>query len=419
MKKLLILGAGTAGTMMANHLNKELNKNEWSITIVDQSEEHYYQPGFLFIPFNIYSEKDVVKKKRSFLPSGVSYIQSAIDKIEADNNQVKLANNRVLDYDILIIATGCRIAPEETQGFLDGWRKNIFDFYTFEGSVALRDKLNEWKGGKLVINFVEMPIKCPVAPLEFTFLADEYFTKKGIRNDVELIYVTPLSGAFTKQYTSKVLGHMMEEKNIKMVTDFSIDHADSVNQKLVSYDGKEVDFDLLVTIPTNMGDDVIARSGLGDELNFVPTDKNTLQSKAYENIFVIGDATDVPASKAGSVAHFEAEILTKNIINYINSKPLFPDFDGHANCYIESGYNKAFLIDFNYDLEPVEGVFPFPGIGPFPLLKESRVNHLGKMAFRYIYWYMLLKGIPIPGVPAKMSRKGKKINEDYKSIKEV
>lgn len=409
MKKLLILGAGTAGTMMANHLNKKLNKNDWSITIVDQYPKHYYQPGFLFIPFEVYSEKDVVKEKKKFLPKGVEYIQAPIKIIEAENNQVKLEDNKTIDYDILIIATGCKIAPDELEGLSDGWRKNIFDFYTIEGSTALRDKFKEWKGGKMVLHLAEMPIKCPVAPLEFLFLADWFFTKKGIRKDVEITYVTPLSGAFTKPRASKVLGHLLTEKNINIVPNFNASHVDAENNKLVSFDGKEVDYDLMVSIPTNMGDEVIERSGLGDDLNYVPTDKHTLQSKDYKNVFVIGDATDIPASKAGSVAHFEAEILTENILNYIEGKPFEKSFDGHANCYIESGYNKAFLIDFNYDVEPVEGTFPLPGIGPFSLLKETRMNHLGKMAFKHIYWHMLLKGIPIPTVPPEMKTSGKKL----------
>ncbi|GBF12123.1 MAG: NAD(P)/FAD-dependent oxidoreductase [Tepidibacillus sp.] len=409
MKKLLILGAGTAGTMMANHLNKKLNKNEWSITIVDQEEKHYYQPGFLFIPFEIYSEKDVVKQKKQFIPNEIEFIQSPIQVIEAEKNQVILENNTTLHYDILIIATGCRIVPSEIEGLDEGWRKNIFDFYTFDGSIALRDKFKEWNGGKLVVHLAEMPIKCPVAPLEFLFLSDWFFTEKGIRKDVEITYVTPLGSAFTKPRASVVLGKLFEEKNIKLVPNFNVSHIESENNKLVSLDGKEVNYDLLVTIPTNMGDELIERSDLGDELNFVPTDKHTLQSKAHDNIFVIGDATDIPASKAGSVAHFEAEILTENIINFINNKPLEAKFDGHANCYIESGYNKAFLIDFNYDVEPVEGTFPLPGIGPFSLLKETRINHLGKMAFKFIYWNMLLKGIPIPTVPPHMKTSGKKL----------
>jgi len=409
MKNLLILGAGTAGTIMANHLNKKLNKNEWTITIVDQDEKHFYQPGFLFIPFDIYSENMVVKPKRKFIPRDVEFIQSPIELVEADKNQVKLKGDKIITYDVLIIATGCRIVPSEMEGLDDGWRNNIFDFYSFEGSVALRDKFREWKGGKLVLHLAEMPIKCPVAPLEFLFLADWYFTKKGIRDKVEITYATPLGSAFTKPRASAVLGNLFETKNIKLVPNFNVSHVEAEDNRIISLDGKVVDYDLLVTIPTNMGDELIERSGLGDELNFVPTDKNTLQSKEYENVFVIGDATDIPASKAGSVAHFEAEILTENIISYINHKPLEAKFDGHANCYIESGYNKAFLIDFNYDVEPVEGTFPIAGIGPFSLLKETRLNHMGKMAFRHIYWNMLLRGIPIPTVPPNMKTSGKKL----------
>ncbi|KJS22096.1 MAG: oxidoreductase [Clostridiaceae bacterium BRH_c20a] len=412
MKKLLILGSGTAGTMMANHLDKEVNKNEWSITIIDQHEKHYYQPGFLFIPFGIYSEQDVVKEKSKFLPKGVEYIQAPVELIQAEKSQVVLGNQEIIPYDILIIATGCEIVPEETDGLNEGWREDIFDFYTLEGAVALRGKLNDWKGGKLVVHLSEMPIKCPVAPLEFVFLADWFFSeKKNIRKDIELIYVTPLDSAFTKPKCSEVLGDLFPQKNINLVNKFNVSHVDAESKKLVSFDNKEVSYDLLVTVPINMGSKLIARSDLGDDLNFVPTNKHTLQSKAYENIFVIGDATDIPTSKAGSVAHFAAEILTENILSYINKKPLTASFDGHANCFIESGYNKAFLIDFNYDIEPVEGTFPLPGIGPFSLLKETKINHLGKMAFKYIYWNMLLKGIPIPTVPPHMKKSGKKLDE--------
>lgn len=411
MNNILILGAGTAGTMMANHLSKKLNKKEWSITLVDQHENHYYQPGFLFIPFSIYSEKEVVKKKTAFFPKGINYIQSPIKLIKADKNHVILENNQVINYDILIVATGSEIAPEETEGIENGWREDIFDFYTFDGSVALRDKLKNWKGGKLVVHVTEMPIKCPVAPLEFVFLADWYFReKRKIRDDVEIVYVTPLDAAFTKANAARMLGTMLPEKGIDMVNNFNISHIDGDQKKMVSQDGREESYDLLVTVPTNMGSKVIERSELGDELNFIPTHKETLQSKEYDNMFVIGDATDLPASKAGSVAHFEAEILTDNILNYIQKKPLDAKFDGHANCYIETGYKKALLIDFNYEVEPVEGKFPLAGAGPFSLLKETRINHMGKMAFKHIYWNLLLKGTPIPTVPPHMKTAGKKLD---------
>lgn len=411
MKRLLILGAGTAGTMMANHLRPKLSKKEWDITIVDQYKTHYYQPGFLFLPFDTYKPKDIKKPIAKFIPKGVNWVKEKIDRIDAKTNKVLLENKAELDYDILIIATGTKTAPDEVEGMQgSGWYKDIFDFYTFEGAKALRDKLRTFKGGKVLVHICEMPIKCPVAPLEFAFLADAFFEQKGIRDKVDLTYVTPLSGAFTKEKSTIALSHLLDDKNIDIVTDFAIESVDNENKKIIDYGGAEVEYDLLVTIPTNMGDKLIERSGLGDELNYVPTDKATLQSKAHENIFVIGDASNVPASKAGSVAHFEAEILTENIQNYIAGEPLQAEFDGHANCFIETGHGKALLIDFNYTHEPVRGTFPFPGLGPLQLLKESRTNHFGKMAFKWIYWNILLKARAIPFVSANMTKKGKQFD---------
>ena len=407
MKNLVILGAGTSGTMMANHLVSKLSKNDWKISIIDQYKTHYYQPGFLFLPFDTYTEDQVKKVGKKFIPKGVNYIQKKIEKIFPEDNKVEL-EDETLSYDILIIATGSKIAPEETDGLLGPlWRKDIFDFYTYEGALALRNKLREWEGGKLVVHLTEMPIKCPVAPLEFAFLADSFFAKKGMRDKVEITYVTPLTGAFTKPTCSTALSYLLKDKGINMESDFAIESVDNENKEIVDYVDKKIPFDLLVTIPTNMGDEVIERSGLGDDLNFVPTHKHTLQSIKHDNIFVIGDATNVPASKAGSVAHFQAETLTDNILLFINGYSLKEEFDGHANCFIETGHNKALLIDFNYDQEPVHGTFPFSKIGPLKLLKESIFNHWGKLAFRWIYWNMLLKGIAIPFVSRNMSFKGK------------
>ncbi|HLG41291.1 MAG TPA: FAD/NAD(P)-binding oxidoreductase [Chitinophagaceae bacterium] len=408
MKHILILGAGTAGTMMANHLNHHLKKPEWQISIIDEKEKHYYQPGYLFLPFGIYSPGDIVKKIDQFIPKNADLIKGKIERIMPEENKVKMENGEELSYDVLIIATGARIAPEETEGMNgEEWRKSVFDFYSFEGALALRDKLKDWKGGKLVVHITEMPIKCPVAPLEFAFLADSFFRHKHIRDKVEITYVTPLSGAFTKPKATETLEHLLKDKNINIEGDFAIEKVDNEKKEIVDYGGRSIPFDLLVTVPTNKGDDLIERSGMGDDLNYVPTHKATLQSKDYANVFVLGDASNIPASKAGSVAHFEAEILTDNIIRFVNGKPLKEEFDGHANCFVETGNGKALLIDFNYTHEPVEGTFPFPGIGPLRLMKESRMNHMGKLAFKWIYWNVLLKGTHIPFVSAKMSEAGK------------
>ena len=409
MKKLLVLGGGTAGTMVVNKLHKKLPASEWNITIVDQDNNHIYQPGLLLLPFGVYKAEELVKERNHFFPKNVDFIQAEIEKINPEGNTVDLKDGRTLDYDYLVIASGTSPRPDQTPGMDDPkeWRKSIFDFFTLEGSKALGKALSTWEGGRLVVHITEMPIKCPVAPLEFAFLADAYFEEHKMRDKVEIIYVTPLEGAFTKPVCSEQLGYMLDDRKISLEPDFMIERIDQERKVLVSMDEREVPFDLLVTVPLNMGADFIAASGIGDELNYVPVDKETFLSRKYPNIFALGDASDIPASKAGSVAHFAIDLFSENFIEYIAGRPMIHNFDGHANCFIESGHGKGLLIDFNYKTEPLPGMFPIPMIGPLPLLKESYLNHLGKLAFRWIYWNLLLRGRPIP-IPSLMSMAGKR-----------
>lgn len=407
MKKLVVLGAGTAGTMVANRLVRMLKMDEWQITMVDKDPVHYYQPGWLFVPFGIYEKKDCFKPKSKYIPSQVKMIQADIQCVEPENNRVILADRTVLDYDYLIIATGADIYPDETPGLNEGeWGKSIHTFYSMNGAVALADKLRNWNGGRLVVNVVENPIKCPVAPLEFLMLADWYFHKRGMRDRVELIYATPLPGAFTKPIANKKLSYLLEKKNIIVEPEFMIERADPDAKKIVSYDEREVEYDLLVSVPLNKGADYIGRSGLGDELNYVPVNKHTLLSNKFDNIFVLGDASNIPASKAGSVAHYAIDLFGENFLRHLEGKEMHEEFDGHANCFVESGFGKGLLIDFNYTVEPLPGRFPIPGLGPMKLLEESRLNHLGKLGFRWMYWNILMRGQSMP-LPATMSMAGK------------
>ncbi len=407
MKKIVILGAGTAGTMVANHLNKVMDRNQWDITVVDQDPAHYYQAGYIFVPFGLANEKRLVKPKSKYIPDSVKMIQSSIELIDAANNKVQLANKSVLEYDYLIIATGADIHPEETPGLAEHeWGKSIHSFYTLQSSVDLRQAIRDFQGGRIVVNVVENPIKCPVAPMEFLMLADAYFTKKGMRDRVELIYATPLSGAFTKPIAAKRIGDILDHKNIIVEPDFYIERADPDAKKIVSYDEREIPYDLLVSVPLNMGAAVIGKSGLGDELNFSPVNPHTFLSDKYENIFVLGDASNAPTSKAGSVAHYAVDLFSENFKHYTEGKALEETFDGHTNCFIESGYGKGVLLDFNYEQEPLPGRFPIPGIGPFSLLQESFINHWGKLSFEWMYWNILMRGLKLPLAPT-MTMAGK------------
>jgi sulfide:quinone oxidoreductase len=411
MRNLLILGGGTAGTMIANKLHKRLPRDEWAITVVDRDDDHHYQPGYLFVPFGGYTPEEIVRSRHHFIHDGIELVLGEIDKVSPEDGVVHLDDGRNLVYDYLVIATGTTPRPDQTRGMLGPeWRRSIFDFYTLEGADALAHALSSFDHGRLVVHISEMPIKCPVAPLEFTFLAEAWLRERGVRDRVELAYVTPLDGAFTKPVASEYLGNMLVDRKVDVVTDFMIESIDPERKVLISYDEREVPFDLLVTIPVNMGADFVARSGLGDELKYVPVDKHTLLSTAYPNIFAVGDASNIPASKAGSVAHFAVEIFVENFLEHVAGLPMTGSFDGHANCFVESGDDKALLIDFNYDTEPLPGKYPIPRVGPMSLLKETRANHLGKLAFRHIYWNVLLPGHPVP-LPAHMSMAGKTVPE--------
>ncbi len=407
MRRIVILGGGTGGTLAANRLRRVLDEEDVEIVVIDQDDCHVYQPGLLFVPFGLTSLEEIIRPRGRQLHHGIGYCSGGVDHVELDADMVYLSDGSKLDYDVLIVASGATLLPEETEGLLGPWwMETVFTFYTPDGAVALKEKLDWFDGGRIVVNVVDMPIKCPVAPLEFCFLMDWYLRERGIRDKVELIYATPLDGAFTKPVASSALGGLLEEKGVQLVTEFNTGEVDGSSGRLVSYDDREIPFDLAVVVPLHGGAPFVGRSpGLGDELNFVPTDARTLQSRARPNVFTIGDAASLPTSKAGSVTHFEGEVLVENVQRFLAGLELDASFDGHANCFIETGFHKALLIDFNYDTEPLPGHFPTQ-VG-LPLLKESRLNHLGKLMFRWFYWHSLLPGRDVPGVASAMPTHGK------------
>ena len=407
MQRIVILGGGTGGTLTANRLRRAFAPDEVSITVVDQNNRHVYQPGLLFVPFGLTHPEDIVRSRSRQLHRGIAYRVAEVDHVDLRARTVHLVGADQLAYDVLVVATGAVLAPEETEGLTGpGWMERVFTFYTPEGAAALEGALATFEHGRLVVNVVELPIKCPVAPLEFCFLADWYLRERGIRRRVELTYVTPLDGAFTKPVASERLAGMLDERGIELVTEFNTGQVDGAAGRLRSFDDREVPFDLAVVVPVHNGAAYVARSeGLGDALGFVPTDEHTLQSAAAPEVFALGDAAALPISKAGSVTHFEGEVLVENIGHFLAGEPLVAAYDGHANCFIETGFSKAMLIDFNYDVEPLPGHFPGP-VG-LPLLKESHLNHLGKLMFQWLYWHSLLPGRDLPGVHSAMPRAGK------------
>jgi sulfide:quinone oxidoreductase len=395
MRKIVILGSGAGGTIVANKLRKELSESDWDITIIDKEEQHHYQPGYLFIPFGIYSRQDVIKPKKEFIPPGVEFVVDTVVRINTAERRIETTRGKY-DYDWLVIATGCRIKPDEIEGMMDGWGKDIHNFYTLEGAEILRKPLKYFTCGKVVLNIAELPFKCPVAPLEFIFMADWFFTVMGVRDAVEIEFVTPLDNVFTKPIAAQALARITEKKKIKVTPYFALARVNAAERTIESHKGEKVGYDLLVSIPPNFGDQVVIDSGLGDPMGYIPTEKHTLKAQNLERVYVVGDATNVPTSKAGSVAHYMAYTVVENILREIDDQAALPTFDGHSTCFVDSGFEKAILLDFNYDVEPLPGKFPFPGMGPFSLLQETLSNHWGKMMFRWVYWNLMMKGNDLP-----------------------
>ncbi len=413
-KNIVILGGGTGGTLVANRAKKVLHDLDVAITVIDQDNEHLYQPGLLFVPFGLKAPESLVRNRKNQLKRGINFLKAEVVSVDTASNRVHLASGDSISYDVLVISTGNTLQIEETEGLSgSGWGKNVFTFYTLEGADALNRALAKFSEGKLVVDIIDVPIKCPVAPLEFCQLADWYFKQKGIRDQIEITLVTPLDGAFTKPVCNRELSGLLRSKGIEVITEFNTGQVDGVSKKLVSYDGREVAYDLAVVVPLHGGADFVGRSpGLGDELNFVTVDEFTLQAKVAPNVFAIGDAPNLPTSKAGSVAHFAGEIVVENIGHYLQGEPLSALFDGHTNCFIESGFHKALLIDFNYETEPLPGHYP-SAIG-LPLLRESKLNHIGKLLFEKLYWYGILPGRNIPGIKSLMPRMGKRFENQEK-----
>ncbi|MCP3898915.1 MAG: NAD(P)/FAD-dependent oxidoreductase [Desulfobacteraceae bacterium] len=405
MRNLVILGAGAGGTIVANMLSEKLDLDEWHITIIDRSESHHYQAGYLFIPFGVYSKKDILKPTKNFIPRGVEFVHDNVVKIEKDNRKVITEQSSFI-YDYLIISTGVQIRPDEIDGMMDGWNDTIFDFYTLKGAMKLEKQLKYFSSGKIVLNIAEVPYKCPIAPLEFVFMADWFFTVNGVRDKVDIELVTPLDNVFTKPIAAQILAEFAVKKNIKVTPYFDLAQVNATEKTIESHKGEKVGYDILVAIPPNMGENMLVESEIADPVGYVPTDNHTLKAENQERIYVLGDTTNVPTSKAGSVAHYMAYTLVENLIREIDGFEAKPTFDGHATCFLASGFEKAILLDFNYKVEPLSGKFPFPGMGPFSLLQESLNNYWGKMMFRWVYWNLMMKGKDLPLEP-QMNLAGK------------
>ncbi len=346
--KVLILGDGDIGTIMANKLRFHVDIKDVEITVVGNSTEHYFKPDGVHISFNMIDYKKSVKPTDFLFNYGVNYIHDEITRINVADRSVSTKAGRTLDYDYLIIATGNRFTPEEIPGY-EGEAKH---FYDLKHALELQQSLKGFKGGKIIIGQASIPIMCPPAPYEFTFLLDEYLRFKGIRDKTEIHYVYPLNRVFTIPNVSDFVAKKFEERGIITHTLFNVDSVDPKNKQLVSLEGENLNYDLLVLVPPHKGQKVMTESGLADNSGYIDVDRNKLNYKDYDNVFVIGDATNLPVSKAGATGHFQSVYLANRIASETAGNIYNEVYDGAVACTTVTGYERGVTLYFTYDKPP-------------------------------------------------------------------
>ncbi len=379
MKKIVVLGGGTGGTLIANLLAKKLKPSEAEITVISASARHLYQPGWLYVPYGRQDPRTLSKPVRSLLRKRVKLVIGETEKLDTEGQKVTLHDGQVFEYDYLLIATGSHIYPDDIPGFKDG----VNHFYTEEASFHLHAALEEFQGGKIVVGVGGLPHKCPVAPLEFTFLLEEYLHHRHLRDKTEIIYTYPLNRVFSIQTVADAAQPLLEQRNITIETFFNLDEVDPELKVLKSMEGTELNYDLAVMTPPHRGAKFLQGHPIADAQGWVKTDRNSLQVKGVANIWALGDATDLPISKAGSTAHFEAPVIVENLVAQLRGTEVDPKhaiYQGHVMCFLESGYGKATMLDFNYEHPP-------------KLHEPSAIVHYQKMAFNKAYWYLVPTGV--------------------------
>ena len=384
--RVVVLGGGVGGTLTANLLARRLGRDV-AVTVVDPSGMHLYQPGFLYVALGQANGRWLARDERTLLRRDVDLTVEAATLVEPDKGQVRLAHGGSIDYDYLVLATGARLVPDAVPGLVEG----AHEFYSLAGALRLREALRRFDGGRLLVGVAGIPYKCPPAPVEFVLLVDEYLRHRGVRGRTELRLLSPLGRAFTIESASRLVQPIMDRQGIGLETFFNVEEVDPGAGTVSSLEGDKADYDLLVLVPPHRGQRVVEDSGLGGPGGWVPTDRATLAHTGAERVYALGDATDLPVSKSGSTAHFEAPVIASQIAAAVKGGRAAERYGGRVMCFLETGGGRATALRFDFEHPPVP---------PAP----SRAWHAAKWAFNRMYWSTVPQGRIPDGAPLRRTR---------------
>ncbi len=379
--RIAVLGGGVGGTLVANLLSKELGKQA-RVTVVDTTGMHHYQPGYLYVALGQANGRWLVRDERTLLRHDVELVVDEAIRIHPDAGSIQLSRGS-LDWDYLVIATGARLVHDQVPGLVEG----SYGFYSLGDAQRLREELTRFKGGRVLVGIAGIPYKCPPAPVEFVFMLEEHLRKRGIRGRSEVTLLSPLNRAFTIESASRVIQPIMQERGIGLTTFFNVEEVDAGAQVVSSLEGEKAEYDLLVLVPPHRGQEVITASNLGDASGWLPTDRFTLQVEGHERVFAMGDATNLPISKSGSTAHFEAPVIASRIASLVHGSEPKTNYGGRVMCFLETGNRKATVLRFDYEHPPTP---PQPNL----------VWHSAKWMFNRLYWETVPRG-RVPEYPRR------------------
>jgi sulfide:quinone oxidoreductase len=372
--EVAVLGGGVGGTLVANLLDRSLGRDV-HITVVDPTGMHDYQPGYLYVALGQARGHWLSREERSLLRRGVDLAIEEAVRIHPDAGTIQLERGGSLSWDYLVIATGARLVPDQIPGLTEG----SFDFYSLAGAERLAQELGRFRGGRIKVGIAGIPYKCPPAPVEFTFMVDGYLRERDLRDRSEVELLSPLNRAFTIESASKLIQPIMRSRGIGLTTFFNVEAVDPSAHVVESLEGEKQEYDLLVLVPPHEGAEVVKTSNLGDSSGWLPTDRTTLNVNGYDNVFALGDATDLPISKSGSTAHFEAPVIASRIASLVKGTTPKTNYGGRVMCFLETGDGKATSLRFDYE---------HPPIPPEP----NRAWHIAKWLFNRLYWETVPQG---------------------------
>jgi sulfide:quinone oxidoreductase len=398
MKKtdLLILGAGACGSIVANKVTRELRReiaeDKYSVTILDKNEMGLNPAGFTFIPFHLLAPEDIQRPAKKIIsPRANAFFgdDGEVIRVDLENRKVSVKSGKEYSYDYLVIATGARLAPEEVPGLAEDYNT----FYTLDGSIGLRDTLDTFDSGRIVVATPEMPIACPGAPSKFTVLLDDYLrhVRTGdIREKVDLTFLWPINNIGPPVYNERVISGFAE-RGIDRRYNFKTESVDPEAKTITSADGEKVEYDLLISIPPHRGAKAMLDSGISDEKGWLPTNKYTLQyykspSESYDEVYAIGDGGPITMNKMGINAHFQALKTGQNLINDYHGNGVKSIYKGEQGCpIVESSYTpatdgKAYMVTWTYG-------------NPAKAFSSGKMGWLIYRMYYYIYFDLTAKAL--------------------------